>query len=152
MLPTMWPGDILTIQSAACEELIAGDIVLILRDNRFFAHRLVERRGVPNCLSWITRGDAMPHNDPPAGGPELLGRVTGIRRGNRSFVPSRRLSLFDSVLAWILCRWNRFRNFTLHIHAASLEGGPTRAGQFFRGVCGALRGISGIAAGRTSDQ
>ena len=60
----------------------------------------------------------MPHNDPPAAASELLGRVTSIRRGNRSFVPSRRVSVFQSALAWMLCRWGRFRSLTLHIHAA----------------------------------
>ena len=39
MLPSVWPGDLLTIQSAADDEVVPGDIVLVLRDNRFFVHR-----------------------------------------------------------------------------------------------------------------
>lgn len=152
MLPSVWPGDLLTIQSAAYDEVVPGDIVLVLRNNRFFVHRLVERRRGQDCLSWITKGDAMPHNDPPAPASELLGRVAGIRRANRSFVPSRRLSLVDSALAWMLCRSDRFRNLTLRIHAARLQAGPTSTGQFFRGVFGAVRGIPGISPSRTSHQ
>jgi signal peptidase I len=150
MLPTMWPGDLLTIESVACDEVVPGDIVLVLRNHRFFVHRLVERRRVQDCLSWITRGDAMPCNDPPAAASELLGRVAGIRRANRNFVPSRRVSQFHSALAWTLFRWERFRGLTLRIRAASLQVGATRAGQFVRGVFGAVRGIPGVPPSRTS--
>jgi hypothetical protein len=150
MLPSVWPGDLLTIHSTACAEVVPGDIVLVLRNSRFFVHRLVERRRVQDCLSWITRGDAMPHNDPPAAASELLGRVASIRRANRSLVPSRRVPLLHSALAWMLCRWDRFRNLTLKIHTASLGAGPTRAGQFYRGAFGAMRGIRGKSPSRTS--
>jgi hypothetical protein len=130
MLPSVWPGDLLTIQSAAHDEVVPGDIVLVLRNNRFFIHRLVERRRDQECLTLMTRGDAMSHNDPPVAASELLGRVAGIRRGSRSFVPSRRVSLFHSALAWMLSRWDHFRSLALRIHASSLHAGPTCAGQF----------------------
>ena len=125
MLPSVWPGDLLTIQSVAHDEVIPGDIVLVLLDGRFFIHRLLERRQNPDCISLITRGDAMPQNDPPAGASELLGRVAGIRRGHRSFVPSRRISLLHSALGWMLCRWDRFRNLALRIHMTRLEAGAS---------------------------
>jgi len=150
MLPSVWPGDLLTIQSVAYDEVAPGDIVLVLRDNRFFVHRLVQKRRGQDCLSWITRGDAMPHCDPPVGTSELLGRVVGIRRANSSFVPSRRVTQLHSALAWMLCCWDRFRNLTLRIHAVRLRAGSTRAGQFFRNVFGAVRGILDISPSRTS--
>ena len=125
MLPSLWPGDLLTIHGTAHDEVVPGDIVLVLHDNRFFVHRLVEMRRCENSFSWITRGDAMPDNDPPAAAFELLGRVGGIRRGNRSFVPSRRASLLHSALAWALCRWGRFRGFALRIHTARLQSGTS---------------------------
>jgi Peptidase S24-like len=75
MLPSVWPGDLVTIQSVADDEAVVGDILLVLRDNRFFVHRLVERRLVQDCLLLIMKGDAMPHNDPPATASQLLGRV-----------------------------------------------------------------------------
>jgi hypothetical protein len=125
MLPSVWPGDLLTIQSVAHDKAVPGEIVLVLRDNRFFVHRLVEKRRGENCLSWITRGDAMPHNDPPAAAFELLGRVAGIRRGHRKFVPSRRVSLLHFALAWVLCRWGRVRNLALNIHEARVQAGTS---------------------------
>ena len=150
MLPSLWPGDLLTIQSAACDEVVPGDIVLVLRDNRFFVHRLVEKRQSQDCLSWITRGDAIRHNDPPVAASDLLGRVARIRRANRSFVPSRRVSQFRSVLAWTQWRWDRFRNLALRIHAEHLRVGRRRAGQFFGGVLATGRGISSISPTRLS--
>jgi hypothetical protein len=122
MLPSVWPGDLLTIQSAVHDEVFPGDIVLVLRNRRFFVHRLVERQRGKDCTSWITKGDAMPQNDPPAAACEMLGRVAGIRRANHSFIPSRRLSRLHSAMAWTLRRSDRFRNLTLRIHAASLGG------------------------------
>jgi hypothetical protein len=109
-----------------------------MRDNRFFVHRLVERQQAQDGVSLITRGDAMPDNDPPAATSELLGRVTGVRRAQSSFVPSRRISLHDSALAWMLCRSVRFSNLTLRIHAAILQARPARAGQFFRRAFGGI--------------
>ncbi len=138
MLPAVWPGDLITIESVAGDEVVPGDIVLVLRDNRFFVHRLVERRLIQDCLLLIMRGDAMPRNDPPAAASQLLGRVTLIRRGNRSFVPKRRVSFLQCTLAWMLCHWDRFRNLALNIHAASLRASAARAGQFFWGGFGRL--------------
>jgi hypothetical protein len=125
MLPSVWPGDLLTIQSVAHDEVVPGDIVLLVRDSRFFIHRLLERRHDRDCISWITRGDAMAHNDPPAATSELLGRVAGIRRCNRGFVPGRRVSLVHFVLGWTLCRWERFRSLALQIQAARLQSGTS---------------------------
>ncbi len=127
MLPSVWPGDLLSIESAAHDEVVPGDIVLVMRENRFVIHRLVETLRDQDRFLWITRGDAMPHNDPPAAESELLGRVAGVCRAHRSFVPSRRVSLLDSALAWMLCRWDRFRNLALRIHAARLQTNPTPA-------------------------
>jgi hypothetical protein len=118
MLPSVWPGDLLTIQSAAHDEVVPGDIVLVLRDNRFVIHRLVGRQRFEDCFLWITRGDAMPQDDPPVAAFELLGRVAGIRRANRSFVPNCRVSPLQSALATALCHSDRFRVLAVRIHAA----------------------------------
>ena len=152
MLPSVWPGDLLTIQSAAHDGLFPGDIVLVLRNNRFFVHRLVEVRGSKDCASWITRGDAVPQNDPPATTCEVLGRVASIRRANYSFVPSRRLSPLQSAMAWMLSRWDRCRNLTLRVHASCLEASTTRTGKFLRGIFGAVRGIPNNSPSHTSHQ
>ncbi len=149
MLPTVWPGDLVTIQSAADDEVVPGDMVLVLRDDRFFVHRLVERRLVQDCLLLIMRGDAMPHNDPPAAVSQLLGRVTRIRRGHRSLVPNRRVPVFQSALAWMLCHCGRFRNLMLHIHAARMQLSAGSAGQFFSSLFGLVRMTADISTSPT---
>lgn len=150
MLPSVWPGDLLTIQSAVHDEVVPGDIVLVMRESRFIVHRLVERRRDQDRFFWITRGDAMPQSDPPVVASELLGRVSGIRRAHRSFVPSRRVSPPHSALAWMLCRWDRLRNLTLRIHARRLQASPTFVGQFLRSVFTEGRGIPDTSASRAS--
>jgi signal peptidase I len=150
MVPAVWPGDLLTIQSAAQEEVVAGDIVLVLRSNRFFIHRLMEKRQDQDCVCLITKGDAMPHSDPPATESELLGRVTVIRRAHRSLVPSRRISLVHSALAWMVCHSGRFRNVTLRIHTARLHADPMRSKQFFPSAPSALREIPDLSASPAS--
>jgi hypothetical protein len=149
MLPSLWPGDLLTIQSSVPCEVVPGDIVLVMRDNRFFVHRLIEKRSGESCISWITRGDAVPQNDPPVDASELLGLVIGIRRGQRSLIPGRRVSLWQSVLAWMLCNWSHFRGLALRIHAARLRAG-SMPGQFFGGVFGAVRRIPNVSPFRVS--
>lgn len=149
MLPSVWPGDLVTIQSVVDDEVVPGEIVLVLRDNRFFVHRLVERRLVEDCLLLITRGDAMPHNDPPAAASQLLGRVTRISRGNRSFVPNRRISVFQSAMARMVCHCGRFRNLMLQIHAARMQPSAGCAEQFFSSLFGVVRTTSDISKSHT---
>ena len=136
MLPSVWPGDVLTIQSVSHEEIVPGDIVLVMRDSRFCVHRLIEGRPSCDCTLWITRGDALPHNDPPVASPQLLGRVTGIRRGKRSVVPRGRISPLWFAVAWMLW-WGHF---------------CSRAGtrRLFRVVFGALSMSSSISPSRAS--
>jgi hypothetical protein len=50
----------------------------------------------------------------------------------------------------MLCRWGRFRNLALRIHAGRLWAGRTRAGRLIRGVFGAVCGIASISPSHTS--
>ncbi len=43
MLPTVWPGDLLTIQSHRPDQAEPGEIVLYMRRGRFFIHRVVSK-------------------------------------------------------------------------------------------------------------
>jgi len=145
MLPTLWPGDLLTVQAATRDHVIPGDIVLVLRDKRCFVHRLVAQQASADRVSVITCGDAMPDHDPPAAATELLGRVIGVRRGNRNFLSSRRLSLWHSALAWVLCRSDRLRGLALLIHAARLHG-LRHGGRLGSISLGGKDGIPGVSA------
>jgi hypothetical protein len=71
MLPSLWPGDVVEIEGCSPEDVRPGEIVLALREDRLFLHRLVTPC-TPNGFE--LRGDSVPRSDwfPPAA---LLGRL-----------------------------------------------------------------------------
>jgi hypothetical protein len=113
MLPSIWPGDVLSIESKSGQDIALGDIVLVARDGRFFIHRLIEKH---NSIL-ITRGDSLLQEDAPVAQVQVLGKVSLIHRKSGEIVPKARVSRFGSMLAWALCRWDFFRNVALRIHS-----------------------------------
>ncbi|HXM63074.1 MAG TPA: S24/S26 family peptidase [Terriglobales bacterium] len=111
MLPSIWPGDVLCIEHKRGEEMVPGDVVLVARDGRFFIHRLIEKRD----SGWVTRGDSLAQNDSPVVESQVLGKVSLIQRKTGVLIPSS-LSRLSRALAWMLCRWDLFRNFALRMH------------------------------------
>lgn len=79
MLPSVWPGDILTVRKQCAEQLLPGEQVLCYRNQAFVAHRLVEQRGD----LFVTQGDSLPHDDLPFRRDEVLGAVVSIIRDGR---------------------------------------------------------------------
>jgi signal peptidase I len=116
MLPAIWPGDILTIESASHRPPACGDIVLMLVNHRPFIHRVQQKCGCEGYPQWITRGDAVPQGDPPVSSADMLGTVSLIQRNRHSMVPSRRRSTVARLLAWLLCHSNHFRSLCLRAH------------------------------------
>jgi hypothetical protein len=80
MLPSVWPGDVLTVRRRSPAELLPGRIVLCYRDQGFVAHRLIGRQGD----RILTRGDSHLWDDPPFGEDEVLGEVVSILRNGRT--------------------------------------------------------------------
>jgi hypothetical protein len=113
MLPSIWPGDVLSIEPKASREISPGDIVLVVRDGRFFVHRLIRM----SESEWITRGDSLPQADEPVAEAQVLGKVSLIHRRSGAVVPERRVSLFRRALAWMLCHWDSFRNLVLRVRS-----------------------------------
>ena len=117
MLPSIWPGDLLTIESAAAEPAVPGDIVVILQESRFVIHRLIRMEEYSDRTLCLTRGDAVSHDDPSAPASGLLGRVASICRAKRTFCPSKQVSPVAGVFAWLFCHWDRFRSVYLRAQA-----------------------------------
>ena len=87
MLPAIRPSDLLLIRRCDLRAARVGDVVLFLRGDRLFAHRVVVNDGA----ALVTRGDALDEADPPIGGGELLGRVERVvRRGRVMRTPAFR--------------------------------------------------------------
>jgi hypothetical protein len=112
MLPSIWPGDILCIEPKLGREIVAGDIVLVARQHRFFIHRLIEKHD----SRWITRGDSLAQNDDPVASCDVLGRVCLIHKSTGVTVPKQRRSLFSRALAWMLCHSDTLRTIALCVH------------------------------------
>lgn len=72
MLPALWPGDVVEIESCALENVQPGEIVLAQRDGRLFLHRFLAPCP-PN--GFLLRGDSMPGPDPQYFREALLGRL-----------------------------------------------------------------------------
>jgi signal peptidase len=104
MLPAVWPGDTLVVESAASDAVAEGDIVLFGRDRRLFAHRVVTRSENTYESRLLTRGDSMLRPDPPVTDDELLGRVSYIIRNGKCFRPNRSPRFSERAVAALVRR------------------------------------------------
>jgi signal peptidase I len=88
MVPSILPGDLVSIHRAGLDEISPGEVVLFFKKGRLFVHRVVDRKAEtrsdgPGEARLITRGDRLRQDDPPVSSAELLGRVVLIERNNR---------------------------------------------------------------------
>ncbi len=116
MLPSIFPGDILIINRRD-EGARDGDIVLVGRQGRLFAHRLVGKDGgtKPKCIT--TRGDSMASTDPPACEDNLLGIVSVIVRNGKDIRPRRALRISERALAALVQRSETAARVVVGVHA-----------------------------------
>jgi hypothetical protein len=98
MVPSILPGDLISIQRVEVPEITIGEIILYSRDGRLFAHRVVGAArlsvsgglqvparptgGEPTSVqpNLITRGDRLLYDDPAISSAELVGRVSCVER------------------------------------------------------------------------
>jgi Peptidase S24-like len=83
MVPTIFPGDVLLVERNPDLRVRPGQIVLALRDGRFFAHRVARLTALGGPPRVITRGDALREDDPAFLHDEILGRVMAVVRGRK---------------------------------------------------------------------
>ena len=102
MVPAVQPGDLLSIRRVDLGDASSGEIVLVVRGDRLFAHRIVGKGGRWVDPYLLTRGDRLLENDPPVFRSHLLGRVTSIERGGRRVDPRAWLKRSDGVLGRLL--------------------------------------------------
>jgi hypothetical protein len=117
MLPTLWPGDLLTLESAVVKPVLPGEIVLFHRENRFFIHRVVGLSSTEAHGEVITCGDCMAQNDAPIAPAEVLGRLVEVCRGERIVFPAKELSWSRKALGQLLCRFTLLHRIALRWHA-----------------------------------
>ena len=111
MLPALWPGDVVEIASCLPEDVRPGEIVLALRDGRFFLHRFV---APCKPSGFRLRGDSMPGPDPPFPSEAFLGRLVSnadeVSRATRFGVSCSR------ALGLLLCHCGLARRLALKLH------------------------------------
>ncbi len=98
MLPTIYPGDCLTVKDFGDGAPRCGDIVLCRRGDEFRVHRLVRILGEGSATLYVLRGDALTEQDAPVGGGELLGRVTSLARREKFLKLRRPIGVRQRVL------------------------------------------------------
>ena len=92
MIPSIYPGDLLTIRSESMADARCGEIVLFLLSGRFFVHRVMRKWPEGTRIVFATRGDALTQEDPSVDGSQLLGRVTSILRLGKPVKSATRLN------------------------------------------------------------
>ena len=126
MLPTLWPGDLLTIEARSFEQILVGDVVLFARDGRFFIHRAVQKMDTGSGRYLIARGDAMPEVDAPVLPEQVLGKVINVRRKDRGVAvpPCSRTRRSAGLL---LTAFGRLRSLALRWHAWRSPDGNSKS-------------------------
>jgi signal peptidase I len=100
MIPSIYPGDLLTVRSHDISEPRQGHIVLVFREDRFWAHRLIRKWRQGDRLCFATRGDALTYEDPWFEESQILGRVTSIVRYGQPVEIARTGGAPAAVVRW----------------------------------------------------
>jgi hypothetical protein len=104
MYPTIWDGDLITVQPIKPSDVITGDIILYRREFGAVAHRVMhifkpgaknwrdapkgpQDRSSSETLQFFLRGDAAISDDDPVGADQILGKVVSVERNGRRLDP-----------------------------------------------------------------
>lgn len=118
MLPSVWPGDILSVRRAEISQVFIGDIVLFERDGRLCAHRVVDKIVATDQTYLVTQGQQVCSTDPPVSSRELLGLATSIERGRLRIDPRAGLRMQWRILSVVLRRSAFATRLMLHLLAS----------------------------------
>ena len=122
MLPSILPGDVLSVRRRTENEFTPGQIVVFGRDGRLTAHRIIQISGE----YLITRGDCVPGCDLPVRLGDVVGRVEEITRDGRPVDP--RYTIWRRIAASMMRRSERCIRLYLRLAAGARRlaaAGPT---------------------------
>jgi signal peptidase I len=79
MIPTIYPGEVVTIRPVDPADVRQGDIVFYRRENEsgHILHRVLWKRRSSNGWVFRTKGDGVWSLDPPVTGAGIMGRTLG---------------------------------------------------------------------------
>jgi hypothetical protein len=108
MLPSVWPGETLVIERLTHQHVRVGDVVLVGREGKLCAHRVVSIEAASAVDGFearlITQGDALSCPDRPVMERELLGLVAYVIRGGKCIPVAAELDMVKSVIAKVIRR------------------------------------------------
>lgn len=116
MLPAVWPGDTLVVSRVSGEQVSVGDVVLVGREGRLCAHRVVSVAEDSGHPLWITQGDTNSAPDRPVREDELLGRIDYLLRAGRLVPVPAELSLVEQLIAKIVRRSTSAARSLIYLH------------------------------------
>ena len=96
MLPSVFPGDTLLVESSDSSDVAEGDIVVFRSYCRLVAHRVI--RG-SKMAGLVTQGDALSVPDAMVRKEEMLGKVVGISRNGKHMTPRKRMRFAERAVA-----------------------------------------------------
>ncbi len=86
MLPLLWPNEIVLIEPINNYKIQIGDILLIKKDHRFIAHRLLKKNKTQHKEMLITKGDSNFKEDEPTDLESIYGLIKAVQIKNGEFV------------------------------------------------------------------
>jgi hypothetical protein len=95
-----------------------GDVILVGRDGRLCAHRVVSVAEGCGSPRWITQGDANSTPDQPVCEGEMLGRVAFVVRAGKLIAVPAELSVVDRLIAKIVRRSKTAARSLVYLHCA----------------------------------
>jgi hypothetical protein len=116
MLPAIFPGDTLVVDRVLPNNVQIGDVVLVGREGRLCAHRLISAVADAECPTWITQGDSMSRPDRPVFANELLGRVGYLIRAGRLIEVSAKLDVVETLVAKIVRHSTHAARALVYLH------------------------------------
>lgn len=84
MRPFLHQGDEAIIDKVAVTDLKSGDIIAFKIKEQYLAHRLIKIISYKNNFSLITKGDSCKEFDSPIFESDLVGKVSLVKRGNKT--------------------------------------------------------------------
>lgn len=121
MIPSIYPGDLLIVRSQVIADARHGQIVLCLREGRFWAHRVMRKWQEGSRFVFATRGDALPDEDPSLDESQLLGRVASIVRYGQPVDFARINGLWTKLLRCGVRNSNALTKTLLRRHSLRLR-------------------------------
>lgn len=119
MLPTLWPGDLLTVEATRFDQVSPGDVILYRRWERFFIHRVLRKSSATGSdrPSLVTRGDSMSGFDGAVLPEEILGKVISIEGSSGRCLPVPACLKFRRIIGLALGSGDRLRSLVLRWHS-----------------------------------